>query len=502
MESPGTADLLQQRLRPLLTTALLIWGILLTVSIPCQRVHGDEAWLGEQAYFLRHDGIIRSELFRGYASQDERILVTHKLFILAGTAMVALFGWGLWPLRLLSLLAGVATILLLIGHVRRRGDPDTALQWRLAVIVLLASPLYFKFINLYRPEVMLAACGFLSFHCMTLVLQDHRRHYAFIAGAVAGVSVLVHLNGLMYIFAGLVVLLYVRQFRATGYFMASALALSALYFVDVIGHWDLFVRQLVCVPSLTAEDFRWDAPFWRLINEHKRLFRKPEIIFTSVLFFVSLFYHWCQAPRDRRYLPVYAVALIVALGAIGQAKTTPYAIALFPILALLIAESGWLWWQNRRRTRPIISWLVVAVWSVFVLHSLVADIVIATTGKRRVAIENRQIESYIETGTDVLAPIDFVFDEIDRYRVRALTAAELVITSVKSRPYDLDNLIAYANEQSIPAIVLDEENLARLRLEDVAVGWKKGDFEVVARLKDPERAVLKKTGATVRWTAY
>jgi hypothetical protein len=190
------------------------------------------------------------------------------------------------------------------------------------------------------------------------------------------------------------------------------------------------------------------------------------------------------------------------LGAIGQAKTTPYALALFPIFALVIAESTSLWWQNRERPKRAYSWLIAAAWAAFVLHSLVADTLIATTGKRRVAAENQQLEPYIPAGTDVLAPVDFVFNEIGRYRVHALTAAEIIISNVESRPYDLDNLVAYASEQSISTIILDEETLARLGLENPDVGLKKGDFEVVARLHDPERVVLKRNDETVRWADY
>ncbi|MFH1516933.1 MAG: hypothetical protein ABIH17_03540, partial [Pseudomonadota bacterium] len=142
----------EQRLTRLCSIALAAWGLLLVISIPCQRPHIDEAWLGEQAYFFAHEGVIRSEMFRGYAHQEEVILITHKLFIVLGGLSVRLFGWGLVQLRLLSLLCGLFVLVLIGQHLRRGHVDHPLLSSRIAPLALLAMPLFFRFTNYFRPE--------------------------------------------------------------------------------------------------------------------------------------------------------------------------------------------------------------------------------------------------------------------------------------------------------------------------------------------------------------
>lgn len=485
-------QLASRRFAIILLVILAVQLALLIVSIPRQRLHGDEAWLGEQAYFLRHEGVCRSELFRGFAGQEQMVLVTHKLFIVLGATAVAAFGWGVWQLRLLSLAAGAVTLMLLVRHMRTTDKRDNEFGTLLAILFLAASPLFFKFINLYRPEVMLAAFGFGSFYCLSRALEDKGRGHLILAAITAGAAVLVHLNGLMFVVAGLAVLLYERRFRSAAGFVFLSLLVSAFYFADVVGHWDLFLHQFASVPSLTPDDFHWDAPFWRLLNEHKRLFRKPEIIFSSALFFGSAGYYWHYAGRRGRAQVFYAIALIVTLGAIGQAKTTPYAIALLPVFAVVVARATAMWWHDRRRYPRAVSILAVSLWSAFIIHGLAADALNATTGKRDVAAESRQMAAYVPPGTAVLAPMDFIFDEIQHFRIRALLAAELTITQDASRRFDMENVTAYADAEHIPTIILDHDNLIRLGLEGQAVGRTFGGYQLVAHIPVPDCMIFKK----------
>lgn len=468
---------------------IIIWLALLAISIPNQRLIGDEAWLGEQAYFLVHDGVMRSELFHGYALQHERILITHKLFIALGALMTVLFGWGLTPLRIVSLISGAVTVWLLVRELRRGSTDDTTLGWRIGLVALLGMPLYFTFINLYRPEVMLAACGLASYVALSGYLKQGTTITLITSAVLAGAAVLIHLNGVIFTGAALVVLLFHRQVARMGLYALIAVAVASLYFIDVIGHWNMLTYQLHQVPSLTPDDLHWSTPFWRVFDEHKRLFRKPEIIFTTLLFIASFLYAWRTRPDLRRSLLAYCVVIVIGLGAVAQAKTTPYAIALLPLFALVIAHATTHWIKNLNTTKRWLTALGIAVWGLFLAHSIVSNSLTALTGKHNVAREHRRMAQALPQGATVLAPMEFIFNEIDRFDVRAVMAAQLILAGHHEAGLTMEQINQYANAHDITAYIFNSKQRERFGLADAQLGDRYGSF-VVALITDKGTVVL------------
>ncbi len=477
--------------------ALALFSILLLVSIPQQNIHGDEAWLGEQAYFLERDGVCRSELFRGFLGYEERILVAHKLFIFLGAMEIRLFGWRLWSLRLLSLMAGAVLLVAIFRHLRGRNRRD--IHWRGALLFLISTPLFFKFVNLYRPEILLATCGFGSYYFLIRFLDRRRTRYLLGSALLAGIAVLVHLNGLIYIAAGVVVLLWCRHRRAVLLFLPVSLVIGAFYFWDVWGNWPLFHLQFMGDPALDAADFRWDAPFWRLLDEHKRLFRKPEIIFTSAISLSSMVYIICTDSSSRRRLVVYTIALIIGLGLLGQAKTTPYAIALFPFFAIIVARATGTWLRQSAHTPRFVSLIALALWVSFLLHGLYANTLCAFTGKQNLAADNLRLGSLLVPGETVLAPMSFVFNEIDHFDIRGLEAVRMSLPKDRRELYAIEDYLTWAATNEVRTIILDEHRLMRMSVADADVGQAFGAYDVVARLTDPDYLVLRRS-ADNWWT--
>lgn len=479
-------------LRRVLGGLLLAWCVLLIVNIPYQVLHVDEPWLGEQAYNLAHEGVIRSDLFTGLNHWDERILVAYKLFIVLGALSVWLFGWGIVPLRAVSLLFGIVTLLMLGRLMRRSSGPQSSYAaWLLAVLTLLAMPLYFKFINLYRPEVMLAAFGLGSHFLLTHYLESGRTSALVASAMVAGAAVVVHLNGLIFIAAGAVVLACDKRFKSGALFAVVAAVIGLFYFADVIGHWNLWEFQFYNDPALSSHDFAWYAPFERLLNEHKRLFRKPEIIFSSLLFFGAFVYQWIRMKANRRSILTYTLTAIVALGMIGQAKTTPYAIALFPFFAMVIAGTTVHWLRTFRQTARVVSVAGIVLWGMFLVHSLAADLSTAMT-KHDSPQANREITSGLAEHSLVLGPLNLVFNEIDHFQLRGLAAAKVIWERDHGTPMPVDELLNYADSLGIRSVVLDWEWVERGNLRNALVGLAVGNFRVTKRTEKPLRLLLER----------
>src|SRR5690349_4795212 len=81
--------------------------LLVLASIPGHSLHGDEAWLGEQAYLKARDGYVHSNFFKGFNRQDELIVVYHRLFISTASALIDTIGFGLGTLRIIPIASGI-----------------------------------------------------------------------------------------------------------------------------------------------------------------------------------------------------------------------------------------------------------------------------------------------------------------------------------------------------------------------------------------------------------
>src|SRR5687767_2837078 len=89
-----------------IVSGLLFYSILLTILTYVRRLpHLDDAWLGEQSYWLTKDGVVRSQLFQGLIKYEERILVYHKLFVWLGAVLIKAVGWGLYNIKSISVIA-------------------------------------------------------------------------------------------------------------------------------------------------------------------------------------------------------------------------------------------------------------------------------------------------------------------------------------------------------------------------------------------------------------
>lgn len=459
--------------------------LLLIISLPGQRVHGDEAAFAEFAYWQSEEGFVRSEQFRGLAGYEIQILLYHKLFEALGALMILIFGYGLWPLRALSLIATAVIVFLWWRDSRSGagsgGAPPNQLGFLIAVAFLLSSPLSFLFAKYYRPELIQAAFGLASFIALGKALaRKHSRLYL-LAGALAGASMLTHLNGVIYVVAGFGLLVVSRQWRATALYSIAAIGVFSLFFVDILFKPDLFWWQYVEDPTF----FEGERTIWgsliKLLEEHKRLFRKPEIIFTSVLFFAAYFTALAYRRREQKNLLIYLAFLIITLGALAPAKTTPYAILLFPFFAMQVALIGD---AIIRKQLVVPGWLragLAVCAAAFVLHSFGANALNAFTDKQDWVGDNREVAAELTPGIAVLAHMDFVLNEVENFRILGLRLPRWRLCDWSDQPYTFERLAHYADTSGIDAIILDPEERRNLLALPTELGATTGPYRLVRK---------------------
>ena len=409
--------------RRLLYALLGLELMLLAASIPDHRIHLDEAWIGEQAHSLARAGYVRSELFDGFAANGERIVVYHRLFVLAGSWMVDLFGWSLGSLRAVPLLCGLALMALMWLYARRELQYSPAAGAAVLAVFLLA-PLDFEYIKVYRPEMMSALFGFASMYLLHIERSGHRVWPAAVAGVAGSLAMLAHPYGVIYLVAGGAYLLLARRWRSTIAFALASLlpVLPGAY--DAASHWELFRLQLANPLVREKTGFTLMSPLVNLLNEHERLFRNARTIPLTALVLLATVAWLRRGAGAGSPVMRYTLLLVLAGGAVMQDKVDRYGILYAPLFALVVAGflreavAG----DRLNRALRVAGGLVAALFAGYGLYFQTAG---AFSEKADVAGVNARIASHIPAGTTVAAPMSFIFNEIDRFDIAATKRAAI-----------------------------------------------------------------------------
>jgi hypothetical protein len=437
----------------LVQAGLLVLAGLALTSLVHRSCFIDDAWHGERAYWLAREGAVRSELFRGHLDYGERMFVFHKLFALSGAAFISLFGWSLYTLKSVSL-AFFGVFLGTLWRYCQRFESPTVFP--LAALLLLAHGLVELHIFIYRPEVMLMTLGFGSFVLLRSFLEQGRRRELVGSAVLAGLCVLTHLNGLMFIAAGSLLLMLRRRPGPAALFALVASSVGALYLADaaLAGEMATLWRQLRTDPGL-AEYSGPGARLAAVLWEHQRYFHSRAEISFAVLFLAAVGTTAGPAALRRSLLVPYVLGLAAALALLALGKQPYYAIPLLPYLALIVAHGLVDGLPRVGLKRRVI--LVALVWLYALNGAAHLGRIIATN--EDTARRNRALASRIgHPGATVVASLPFIFNEIENYTVRGLTCYWLK-TGFGRHPISPEELFEDARRRGAQYAVIDREDL-------------------------------------------
>ncbi|MBO0934535.1 ArnT family glycosyltransferase [Fibrella aquatilis] len=374
--------------------------------------HFDEAWLAEQAYWLVHDGRVRSELFCGLNGWEDQLFIYHKLFIYFSAAWQWAFGFSLLAGKTYSLLWAVLMGVLLLGFLRQQ-DIDNQYV-RLGMVLYVANGLVIEFSFVYRPETMCVAFGFASFWLLTT-----RRPLW--SGVLAGLAVLTHLNGLCFVLAGGGWLLWYRQPRQAVSFGLLAGTLASLYLLDVwlANGWAMLLMQWQNEPAL--------AHLTTLGDKLKDTFHalKPARLMAE-LGLLGLGTYWLTRSVGRRrsrsqpvgrYLALLGAAHILT----NHSTAIQYDLQFVPFLCAFVALRVAAWQPDNQPKRLIWAWRMLL--GVYLLAGLYRTgyLIVTNVTSPPLAVMNAQMAALIgRPGSEVMAPVDFFYEQIGHYNIRCI----------------------------------------------------------------------------------
>ncbi|MEN0059443.1 MAG: hypothetical protein AAGB31_11460 [Bdellovibrio sp.] len=382
---------------------LFLFALLLFVWSLWKRViHVDDAWLAEYSYFYNIYGYVKSEAMRGFLGAENKLYVYHKILAVEGAWLIHWFGFRPYVLKALSLVYLLPS-LWLVHRLYLRHSLEKKNAWLLAALFLS----FFHIVNLsftFRPEMQLLCWGLLSYLLLESYSEQHKRVFLLLSAFLAGWTVAVHLNGLIYVGTGVLWLAWRRRFKD-----------SFLY--GVIGSWGLFFyflfdahsgaelqaswQQLRQWRDVSTADYGWSLLI-RLLEEQGRFLHSPaEMVYTFYLLLLLIPARkmlW----RQHKGLVVYTGILTFCLAELSHGKNTNYLLYGFPFFLVLGLSSFEELLKKERRT---LAWTAVGV---FLVGSWTTSL--KTFYKREeMFAEYAQVAATLPESARLLGPIYYIF---------------------------------------------------------------------------------------------
>lgn len=442
-------------------------------SLPERAPHLDDAWLGEQAFRLAEEGVVHSHLFGNFRDWGDRLWVHHKLFLPQGAWVIEHWGWSLAGLKSVSLPWLAATLGLLALHVRRERARFS--PWAAAWVPLLffAHPKVMDYGYTFRPELCLTAIGLGSYLLLNKALEKDSL-WTWIGSAVlAGLGVLVHLNGLMFVAGAGALCLTEGRWRRGLQYLVISLGVSSFYLLEA---WQAdalveLVAQFQNDPSLDASDFQALGWLGKLLREPQRWIRHGEEVLTTTLLVVALGASWAVLRGTHRRLLFFLLGSALALAVLGQSKTPKYLIPLLPYVFLTIGAGLGALRERGPRARRVVFLLLLAYASIAGARSL-------RYFSDSLDVAQRHAELLVPVPVDsaTLVDLTFVFDEIGSRDLRGLWSYRIEAES-RGEPFELSWALAAAGRDEVDFIVLDRKRALPRRMASqwdaqAFPGWK------------------------------
>lgn len=409
--------------------AVVVLAALFALTLYGRIVYFDDGWSAEQSYWLLHDGRVRSEFFRGIDGVENQNFVYHKGFIYVQAAVMRVLGTGIYAAKTTALLFGGLGLGLLLRYFRA---PQPAAARGLAAALYLGCGTLVLFGFNSRPETLVMCCGFGSYLLLRRPAAGAGR--LALAAALAGVAAIAHLNGLIYIAAGALWLWRRRGWRvAFGFGLVAGLTAS-LYLLDALaaGQLGQFWRQFTHYPEMQS-NHHWASKLQVLI-EYQRLFFHSEgeapltilLLLTVLLTLVGVRRPTPPAaanPTGARLPPAlhYLLLLIGAMWLLTKSDSAFYYLLFLPFIVVVVVElslGALPYLAPWRRQLLRLAVLLYPIGSFLRAYHLVQE----SRAYPRAEVENARLAAHMPRhGGRVIAPLDFMFGQIDNYKMRSLT---------------------------------------------------------------------------------
>jgi hypothetical protein len=404
---------------------VILYLIAFVISTINRSINIDDAWLGEYAYWQAKLGYVKSELMRGITLEEIRLICHHKFLTLQGAFFINLFGFSLYSLKVISLIYFIIFLLSFYFYTFKK--IFSPFWFYLSLLLIISNALIFDFAFVFRPEIPIMTLGFLVYILLDHVLKNNKNSIflTVISGLLAGLCISTHLNGVVFIIAGFLLLMFHKKYLLSFIFAFSTIPTIAIYFYDFTAQYNIqfWLYQIQQSPSI---DKASNLPvglsqLYNLMNEHLRYFHSPIEITFSVLFIITCILAYKHL-KTQRNLVLYTLVLMISLGLIAIHKTPKYSIIYLPYLVILMVSSFRFLYEKHQFVNTKNSGNSLYLISILIIVYLLTNTIynIKTTTTKFHVSENRElVTKYINEKTDscrIVAPMNIIFNEINNFK--------------------------------------------------------------------------------------
>lgn len=298
----------------------------------------DEAWLMQPAFELANNGRMALPMFRHVGGGVGERIYTDPVFSAALAFWFKLFGFGMTTARVFNLLCS----LLVLGLVYAMGRRFAVLAGVVAIVLLVLDNNFFTTARFLRNDLL---CLLWCVSSSYVYLRHKNSRGLFIAGLLASLGVLTHLNGIYQVgLLGLWTLLDYGPFffkdRRPWVLAAGLMLVSAPYAATVYLHRDEYLAQWRVFSKGRARGLEAEGLRKNLIEEYRRyrdwkhgvmvMTDNRAVIFFQALTVVSMIYllalcvrkRLTRAPSDERLHILIAVIWIPLFFALEVSNKT------------------------------------------------------------------------------------------------------------------------------------------------------------------------------------
>jgi hypothetical protein len=441
---------------------LAVTFIVTVASMWHRYIYIDDCCHGEEAYWLAKEGVVKIKSFEGILGMENRVMVYHKLNILFGAAIVKVFGWSVYYLKLFTFAVYLLFFYVLYRFFKAfRHQYEDQRLFLTAVLLIFTSPLMVYLSFTYRPEMLVMFFGFLSYFFLEKHLQDARVKWLIFAGISAGLAFFTHLNGMIFPIAGAVLLLWLRKYKSALIFSIIAGITSLLYTYDLWqgNNFQIFVYQIKNWPTLhLGKTYLGNSvlnfitlKLINLLNEHQRFFWSEKVTAFSILFLGSLIIKFKTLKTSYRSLLIYTITLIVALSLTSSHIAERFMMYYYPFMAMITAIAIVAIFSKVHRY-ALKTGMVLLIALQFAFSTL-QFVRIFRLNADYPEIQREVLSKIPDKDPKILAPDEFVFNGIEDHRLLSYHALKY-----------------YQDE--IPAILSQDSILKR-------AAWLKADYIVL-----------------------
>jgi hypothetical protein len=462
---------------------LIVWTILILsclvflTSIYTREVTLDDAYFAEQSYWFEKKGYVKSELFSGVLNWEERSFVYHKLHVWQGALLIKFAGWNPYFFKSLPIL-----YLLVFVFLARFYFDNFITKDRTVFLFFLFLLFIHTFTSQYgfefRPEIMIMSVGFASFLGIVVGLAGKNILFIFLAGILAGVAALFHLNGLIFIIAGMGLLLFNKAYRPLVVFGIASLLAISLYFLELIpgDNFSQYIYQFKNDPAITqgeVNDWGW---IFKFLTAPKRFFNHLYLATFTILFLFSLIINWKEVAKNNelKQTLVYLFLLELTLSVISPGGKVMYLTYHIPYMLIVISSLFYSTLSRNRYRRTFIFLLFL-----YVVTQLGHTYSISSKKNTTLPEVHADImEKYqINKSHRILAPVNFIFNEIQNTTIQGLASVKMV--SGEHAFSKLENLLDFAYINHKDYVIIGEEMLVKIGADKLKPGIVYNNYQLV-----------------------